>query len=122
MELLLRPLCQRGMLIQTRSHIGLRDGVRWGPKLLKPSTLGGRGDAVPRSATSEVLTSGAFWTASFAPPRPGEVLRDNTSVSSMAVGEGARDDASLSSCSGGREFPSDEGVFKISWGGLQSQK
>ena len=79
------------------------------------------GAASPRSSATEVLTSGALSTASFAPSRPGEVLRDDTSVSSMAIGEGARGGVSLSAISGGREFPSDNGVCGSSRGGLKGK-
>ena len=43
MELLILLLCRRGVLVQTRSRIGLRDGFRQGPELLRPPTLGGHG-------------------------------------------------------------------------------
>ena len=93
-----------------------------GPDCGGPPPLVVMGVAVPRSAASEVLTSGTFWTSSSAPPRTGEVLWDDTLVSSMAVGDGACDGPSLSASSGAREFLDDVEVFGISRGGLKCKQ
>ena len=85
-----------------------------GPDLLGSPRSVVMGVTSPGPSATKVLTSGAFSMALLAPPRPGEVLWDDTSVSSMAIGEGARDDASLSACSGGREFPDEDDAFGIS--------
>ena len=54
-----------------------------------------------------------------APPWPGEILWDDTSVSSMAGREKARDGPSLSASSGGREFPDEDERFGILHGGFK---
>lgn len=72
------------------------------------------------SSVTEVLPSGAFSTASHAPSHPGDVLWDNTTVSSMATSAEAHGSVSLSAISGGRELPSDNGVFGSSHGRLKS--
>ena len=75
----------------------------------------------PSSSATEVLTSGVFSTASPVPPRLGEVLQDDTSVSSIEIGEGAHGGVSLSSCSGSREFPFENGVCGTSQGELKGK-
>src|SRR3989337_2547916 len=76
----------------------------------------------PMYLAAEVSPSGAFSAASLAPPRPGEVLRDNTSVSSAVIGEGARGGVSLSAISGGRELPSDSEGLGRSRAGLKDTR
>ena len=80
------------------------------------------GIVVPRSTTSEVLSSGAFRTVLSASPRPGDGLWDDILVSSMVAGERARDGPSLSASPGAKEFPIKEEGIGISCGGLKSIK
>ena len=81
------------LLPSSNGGVGLNPKPHWSPRqcpvkarTVEAPTLLVMGVTVPRSATSEVLPSGVFWTASSAPPRPGEVLWDDTLVSSMAGG------------------------------------
>ena len=67
---------------------------------------------------AEVSPSGATLTASYGPPWPG-VLRDNTSVSSMAWGEEAVGRDPLSITFGSNEFPEEEGRPSSERAGLQ---
>ena len=57
---------------------------------------------------AEVSPSGAALMASCVSPWPGEVLRDSTSVLSMALGEEAAGRDPLSITLGSSEFPEDK--------------
>ena len=70
---------------------------------------------------AEVLPSGAALVASRVSPRPG-ILRDNTSVSSMALGEEAAGRDPLSITFGSSEFPEDEDRSRSERAGLQNAR
>ena len=72
----------------------------------------------PMCPAAEVLPFGAALTASCISPYPG-VLRDNTSVSSMVLGEEAAGRDPLSITFGSSEFPVDEDRRRTEWVGLQ---
>ena len=69
--------------------------------------------------TVEVSPSGATLMASCVSPWPGEVLRDSTSVLSMALGEEAAGRDPLSIIFGSSEFPEDEDRWRSELAGLQ---
>ena len=73
----------------------------------------------PMCPAAEVSPSGATLTASFVSPWPGEVLQDNTSVSSMALGEEAAGRDPLSITFGSSEFPKDEDRWRSERAELQ---
>ena len=68
---------------------------------------------------AKVSPSGATLMASCVSAWPGEVLRDNTSVSSMALGEEAAGRDPLSITFGSSEFPEDEDRWRSERAGLQ---
>src|SRR3990170_3114179 len=94
----------------------------WGTDCSGPPPSVAMGVAPSMSSAAEVLSSGAFSAAWLAPPWPGEVLQDNTSVSSTVIGEGARGGVSLSAISGGRELPSDSEGLGRSRAGLKDTR
>src|SRR3990170_4866999 len=94
----------------------------WGPDCSGPPPSVAMGVSPSMSSAAKVLSSGAFSVASLAPPWPGEVLRDNTSVLSTVIGEGARGGVSLSASSGGRELPSDNDGWGRSRAGLKDTR
>ena len=71
------------------------------------------------SLVGEVSPSGATLTASCASPWLGEVLRDSTSASPVALGEEAAGSDPLSITFGSSEPPEDEDRWELSWAGLQ---
>ena len=62
----------------------------------------------PMFSAAEALPSGAVLATFRTSPWPGEVLWDNTSVSSAACGRKARGGVSLSIISGAKEFHADD--------------
>ena len=68
---------------------------------------------------AEGSPSGTTLTASCTTPWPRKVLGDNTSASSMALGEEAAGSDPLSITFGSSEFPEDEGRWGRAWTGLQ---
>ena len=70
-------------------------------------------------SAAEALPSGAVSAVFRTSPWPGEVLWDNTSVSSVARGGEARGGVSLSIISGANEFPEDDDCWGRSWAELK---
>ena len=70
-------------------------------------------------SAAEALPSGAVLLASRTSPTSGEVLWDNTSVSSAGGGGEASGGVSLSTISGAREFPEDDDSWGRSRAGLK---
>ena len=62
----------------------------------------------PMCLEAEILPPGATMMASCVSTRPGKVLRDSTSASSVALGEEAAGSDPLSITFGSSEFPEDE--------------
>src|SRR5215216_4508104 len=73
----------------------------------------------PMFSAAEALPFGAVLAASRTSLLPGEVLWDNTSLSSAVGGGEARGGVSLSIISGAREFPEDDDSWGRSRAGLK---
>ena len=119
MELMILPLLRRGLLTRSWSRVGLRSGVRLGTGLSGPTSSVSMGVVPPMFSAAEVLPSGAVSAAFRTSPWPGEVLWDNTSVSSAACGGEARGGVLLSIISGANEFPEDDDCWGRSRAGLK---
>ena len=76
-------------------------------------------DLPPICPAAEGSPSSASLTASCVSAWPGQVLRDSTSASSVALGEEAAGRDPLSITFGSSEFPEDEDRWRRAWAGLQ---
>ena len=90
----------------------------WGPNWIWPPSPVSMGIFSPMCSAAKVSPYGTTLTASCVSPRPG-VLWDNTSVSSMALGEEAAGRDPLSITFGCSEFPVDEDRWRTERAGLQ---
>ena len=80
----------------------------WGLNWIWPPSPFSRGICSPVCPAAEVSPYGATLMASCTSPWPGKVLQDNTSVSSVALGEEAAESDPLSITFGSSKFPKDE--------------
>ena len=91
----------------------------WGPDWSGPPSSVSMGVVPPMFSAAEVLPSGAVSAAFRTSPWPGEVLWDNTWVSSAACGREAHGGVSLFVIFGAKDFPEDDDCWGRSRAGLK---